>query len=169
MLATFSRSSAGRMRQRMSFRFRSTAWSASLPSVQISHRLILTTEHAPRRIHHRREVRHARAKLTLHILLPAHRSRLLQLSLCLLARCLRDNTNAALERRARRSLCVAPAEDPIRGCGVERAEVCEEVAEGPAGVGGRRGWVEERDGALFGRDVREELFVLLDWCELGLV
>ena len=149
MFATFSRSRAGRMRQRMSLRFRSTAWFASLPSIHVNLYLVSATEHAPRRVHHRREVRHARAKLPLHVLLPAHRSRLPQLSLCLVTWGLRDDANAALERRTRRPLRVAPAENTIRGCGVERAEVREKVTEGPAWVRRFRGRVQERDSTLF--------------------
>ena len=113
MFAMRSRSSAGRMRQRMSFRLRSTAWSASLPEGPFRGTYAKGSKDVPDGVHHRREVRHARAKLTLHILLPAHRSRLLQLSLCLLARCLRNNANAALEWRACGPHCVAPAENPI--------------------------------------------------------
>ena len=52
---------------------------------------------------------------------------------------------------------------------MEGAEVCEEVAQGPAGVRGCGGRVEERDRALLGWDIREELFVLLDRRKLGFV
>ena len=166
MFATFSRSSAGRMRQRMSLRFRSTAWFASLPSIHVNLCLVSATEHAPRRVHHRREVRHARAKLSLHVLLPAHCSRL---PLCMITRGLSDDSNAALERRTRRPLRVAPAEDTIQRFRVERVEVREEVAEGPAWVRRFRRRVQERDSALFWWDIREERLVLLDGREFGLI
>ena len=87
----------------------------------------------------------------------------------MITRGLSDDSNAALERRTRRPLRVAPAEDTIQRFRVERVEVREEVAEGPARVGGCRGRVKERDGPLFWRYIREELLVLLDWRELGLV
>lgn len=48
-------------------------------------------------------------------------------------------------------------------------EVCEEVTEGPAGVGRCRGRVQECDRALLRGDVREKSGVLFDGREFWLV
>lgn len=58
------------MRHRMSWRLRSTAWSASLLAPISSTSQLSSPPHVPRRIHQRRQIRHARPKLALVVLLP---------------------------------------------------------------------------------------------------
>lgn len=130
--------------------------------------------YAPRGVHHGREVCNARAQLPMYVLLPSHSARLLTRrgSGLARARALLHDPKATLPASRRRSVVVAPAQDaePMRGgvLGVQRAEVREEVAEGPARVGGYGRGVDEADGAFRWGNVCEKGRIVLDWGDRGL-
>lgn len=82
-----------------------------------------------------------------------------------------DGAQEGLEDAIRGKVEVAPAEDSESGgrVGVEGSEVGEEVAEGPAGVCGVSGGVDEGDGLLLGGHCGEKGGIVLDRGDVGAV
>lgn len=110
------------------------------------------TSYAPRRIHHRRQIRQPGTQFPLRIPFPTHSARLLSSRRCVTTQ--EHGSDLTLPmgiRGSSRDLIVTPSQHTDGGglFWIERAEVGKEVAEWPAGVGWVCGGVDERYDTLW--------------------